>query len=232
MHQSGRNASELVEIDPFTQAFYEIDTDSDGVITRADLENFVRRNDIEDGTLVRSWMKLFEPSEGDFITMKVYQEKLGLLEDDKVEITLCLLKHHINHIAGPRVYSEVNTVALSGSPICSTPSLSLGSPETQTYSGLKNPEIRIISASMSAERQSEIIDQICRLVSANKSCSKFNEAQTVADLKRWLESRFGRVWHVILIRGAYWMHYSHEIDCSLQFQLGSYVYLLWRTPAG
>lgn len=53
MHQSSRNTSDLVEVDPFTQAFHEIDTDSDGVISRADLENFVRRNDIEDGTLVR-----------------------------------------------------------------------------------------------------------------------------------------------------------------------------------
>ncbi|KAL5109225.1 Tegument antigen [Taenia crassiceps] len=198
MHLGSRKTSELVEADPFTQAFYEIDTDSDGVITRADLADFVRRNDIADETLIRSWMKLFEPFECDFITMKVYREKLGLIGNDKRGSKFILVD----------------------------------SPETQTCSGLKNPEIRIISASMSAERQSEIIEQTCRLASSHSRCSKFNEAQTVADLKRWLESRFGRVWHVILVRGAYWMQYSHDIDCSLQFQLRSYVYLLWRTPAG
>ncbi|CDS36243.1 tegumental antigen [Echinococcus multilocularis] len=203
MHQGSRNALELVEVDPFTQAFYEIDTDSDGIITRVDLEDFVRKNDIEDDTLVRSWVKLFEPSEGGFITMKLYREKLGLLEDDKR---------------------------------CSR-SLLLGSSEMQNYLGLKNPKIRVISASMPNERQSEIIGQICHFASSgsgssSSSDSKFNEAQVVADLKRWLDSRYGRAWHVLLIRGAYWMHYSHEIDCALQFQLGSYVYLLWRTPAG
>ncbi len=49
----GKTSSELVEIDPFTQAFYEIDEDGDGIISKADLENFVRKNKLGDDTLVR-----------------------------------------------------------------------------------------------------------------------------------------------------------------------------------
>ena len=90
---------------------------------------------------------------------------------------------------------------------------------------------------MSTERQGEIIDYVSHIVSNLYECdnisvssSKVNEAQTVATLKQWLEMHFGRFWHVLSIRGSYWMQYSHEIDCSLQFQLGPFVYLLWRTP--
>lgn len=91
---------------------------------------------------------------------------------------------------------------------------------------------------MPPERQAEIIDYVYHITSniyevdnIGGGNSKIHEAQTVAALKQWLELHYGRVWHVLCIRGSYWMQYSHEIDCSLQFQLGSFVYLLWRTPS-
>lgn len=42
-----------MEMDPFTQAFYEIDTDKDGIITRANLEEFVRKREATDDSLVK-----------------------------------------------------------------------------------------------------------------------------------------------------------------------------------
>lgn len=53
MQTGGRNGPDLSEVDSFTQAFYEIDADSDKIITRADLEQFVRKNDFTDDTLVK-----------------------------------------------------------------------------------------------------------------------------------------------------------------------------------
>ncbi len=88
-------------------------------------------------------------------------------------------------------------------------------------------EARVISVNMPSNRQAEILDQVQRL-----TARKLTEAQLVAELKRWLEDRYDRAWHVLIIKGSYWMHYSHEVDCSFQFHLGSHVYLMWRTPAG
>lgn len=48
-----KKSTDLLEIDPFTQAFYEIDQDGDGVISKTDLENFVRLNNLGDDTLVK-----------------------------------------------------------------------------------------------------------------------------------------------------------------------------------
>ena len=47
------SATDYSEADPFTQAFYEIDTDNDGIITRANLEEFVRKKECADESLVR-----------------------------------------------------------------------------------------------------------------------------------------------------------------------------------
>ncbi|VDL60321.1 unnamed protein product [Hymenolepis diminuta] len=208
MNTGGGIVADFNDSDPFTQAFYEIDADSDGIITRADLEHFVQKNEFVDENLVKSWMKLFDASEKDLITMHLYKKKLGLPDDD-----------------GDHTNSSHSSF-----------------PEPPSYAAMRASEIRIISASMPTIRQAEIIEESCRLIATNtdvsNSCTgcsrntKFNESQTAANLKQWLELRFGRVWHVIIVQGSYWMHYSHEIDCSLQFQIGSHVFLLWRTPSG
>ncbi|VDD82483.1 unnamed protein product [Mesocestoides corti] len=190
-----KRTSELKEIDPFTQAFNEIDTNGDGVITKADLEEFVRRNDLGDDLLVKSWMNLFDTSNDELITIKAYRERLGL----RVDEGYC--------------------------PKSPEPT----SPEMQSYPSQTRPDVRLISGNMPADRQSEIIEEVRRLTNDSP---KFKEAELVAELKRWLEDRYDRVWHVILVKGSYWMHYSHEVDCSLQFHMGSHVYLMWRTPAG
>lgn len=116
-------------------------------------------------------------------------------------------------------------------------------PDPPSYAAMRASEIQVISASMPPVRQAEIIEECCRSIYNNLDAgsgsfgsttggigTKFNESQTAADLKQWLEMRFGRVWHVIVVNGSYWMHYSHEIDCSLQFKIGSHVFLIWRTP--
>nr|CDS30646.1 tegumental antigen [Hymenolepis microstoma] len=207
MNTGGGIVVDFNDSDPFTQAFYEIDTDSDGIITRADLEQFVRNNDFVDKNLVKSWMKLFDTSESDLITIQLYKKKLGLPDDER-----------------DRTNSSHSSF-----------------PEPPSYANMRASEIRIISASMPAINQAEVIEESCRLIATNTEGSnsfsggsrtiKFNESQTAANLRQWLELRFGRVWHVIIVQGSYWMHYSHEIDCSLQFQIGSHVFLLWRTPS-
>ncbi len=83
----GKTSSELVEIDPFTQAFYEIDEDGDGIISKVDLENFVRKNKLGDDTLVRvsesAWhnsLALVSHQEGSVpIKVTIYLDQILLL---------------------------------------------------------------------------------------------------------------------------------------------------------
>ncbi|KAM7535497.1 hypothetical protein Aperf_G00000103290 [Anoplocephala perfoliata] len=170
MDTGGRTVLDFDEVNPFAQAFYEIDADNDGIITKADLERFVRKNNVADDRLVKSWMKLFRASENDIITMQLYKKILGLSEVDR---------------------DQANS---------SQSSL----PEPPSYAAIRASETRVISASMSANRQAEIVEEVCRLIAANtdgrsnysnSANLKFNESQTVADLKQWLESQFGSVWH-------------------------------------
>lgn len=93
----------------------------------------------------------------------------------------------------------------------------------------RESEVRVISASMPVGRREEIVRYLKNLLVSD---SQISETQLVAALKRWLEAKYEPTWHVLAIKGSYWMHYSHEVDCSFQFHLGSHVYLMWRTPTG
>ncbi|KAM7535496.1 hypothetical protein Aperf_G00000103290 [Anoplocephala perfoliata] len=53
MDTGGRTVLDFDEVNPFAQAFYEIDADNDGIITKADLERFVRKNNVADDRLVK-----------------------------------------------------------------------------------------------------------------------------------------------------------------------------------
>ncbi|VEL30734.1 unnamed protein product [Protopolystoma xenopodis] len=55
------------------------------------------------------------------------------------------------------------------------------------------------------------------------------EGDVAAALKLFLDKKYGRLWHVVLVRGSFWMNYSHEKDASLQFRDGPYSILVWKT---
>lgn len=89
------------------------------------------------------------------------------------------------------------------------------------------PDVRVITADMPMPQQNQILEEVRRLTEASK---RLDEGALVGKLKEWLQINFGGAWHVVIVQGSYWMNYSHEPNCSLQFHLGSSVYILWRTP--
>ncbi|CAH8569271.1 unnamed protein product [Dicrocoelium dendriticum] len=89
--------------------------------------------------------------------------------------------------------------------------------------------VQIIASTMSLSKQVEITNKFVELV--EKTGGKSEELQNVArDLKAFLDSKYGRVWQVVVLNGSYWMNYSHEPLMSMQFKYEPNICLLWRTP--
>ncbi|VEL13018.1 unnamed protein product [Protopolystoma xenopodis] len=91
-------------------------------------------------------------------------------------------------------------------------------------------DVIVISANMALEDQIDISDEARRLIQPDQS-SRVEERRLTGDLKRYLDTKYGRMWHVVVLNGSYWMNYSHEPQYSFQFRIGRYVILCWRTPA-
>ncbi|CAH8450299.1 unnamed protein product [Heterobilharzia americana] len=51
------------------------------------------------------------------------------------------------------------------------------------------------------------------------------------NLKLWLQKVYGPTWHVVVLRGAYGLSYTHLENRSFQFQLQDRCFLIWGTPS-
>lgn len=92
-------------------------------------------------------------------------------------------------------------------------------------------DVQILDSTMSPTKQSEAINMFKRLVS-QKSGSAENMEKVSTEFKQMLEKQYGRVWHVVILCGSFWMSYSHEPFLSLQFKHGKWICSIWRTPSG
>ncbi|VDL95361.1 unnamed protein product [Schistocephalus solidus] len=181
-------------VEPFTRAFMEIDQNSDGVITKADLQRFVRKNNLVEDEMVESWMRLFDGCHTETITLSAYLDRLGLQQPKDNE------PHR----------------------------------DTRQPNEEKSPHgsssVRIVTVNMVPEDQAAVLQKVREITASSDNQARLDESAVTKELKKWLESRYGRTWHVIIIRGSYWMNFSHEPDFSFQFEMGPYVYAMWRTP--
>ncbi|THD27819.1 Tegument antigen [Fasciola hepatica] len=55
-------------------------------------------------------------------------------------------------------------------------------------------------------------------------------AEYAKGLKVYLDKEYGRAWHVIVVRGSFWMNFSHVQERSFQFRLKGWHFLIWQTP--
>ncbi|CAH8462990.1 unnamed protein product [Schistosoma turkestanicum] len=93
-------------------------------------------------------------------------------------------------------------------------------------------DFEIILSKMSPQAEYDITERVRELVGDIKAL-KESEITGLSDkIKKYLDETYGRVWQVLIIRGSYWMNFSHEPFKSFQFKYGQYIFLLWRTPCG
>ncbi|CAL8072168.1 unnamed protein product [Calicophoron daubneyi] len=89
-------------------------------------------------------------------------------------------------------------------------------------------DIRVISVQMSMQDQVDISNETRRLALAT---DPFDAAVISKKLKQYLDNKYGGIWQVIVVRGAYWMTFSHIGKRSFQFYLRGYAYVLFDSGA-
>ncbi|KAG5454285.1 Tegument antigen [Clonorchis sinensis] len=54
--------------------------------------------------------------------------------------------------------------------------------------------------------------------------------EVVSRIKMRLDSLYGPLWHVFIVRGQYWAYYSHDTRTGLVFKKDDLIYLMYRSP--
>ncbi|CAH8450316.1 unnamed protein product [Heterobilharzia americana] len=88
------------------------------------------------------------------------------------------------------------------------------------------PEIYVIMQELPLEDQIKISEEAYRLT---QSKDKFIEKEVSEKLKRWLDSTYGRHWHVTLVKGSYWTTYTHTPKWSFHFKIDQHSFIIYRT---
>ncbi|VDQ04964.1 unnamed protein product [Trichobilharzia regenti] len=93
-------------------------------------------------------------------------------------------------------------------------------------------DFEIILSKLSKQAEYDITERVRELF-GNTTENKDAEIKDISNkLKQYLDDTYDRVWQVVILRGSYWMNFSHEPFKSIQFKYGPYIILLWRTPKG
>ncbi|CAL8092567.1 unnamed protein product [Calicophoron daubneyi] len=87
------------------------------------------------------------------------------------------------------------------------------------------PDIRVITSDMTMEDQVEISDEARKIA---KSTDPFDPNAVIAELKKFLDLKFGPSWQVEIARGCYWIVHDHIPHYCFHFFMNGYVYLLWK----
>ncbi|KAK4473980.1 hypothetical protein MN116_003299 [Schistosoma mekongi] len=96
---------------------------------------------------------------------------------------------------------------------------------------IKPINANIIKSAMSTTKKAKVIETFDKLMQQYGKNEK-NLHKVSPELKKFLEETYGNVWHVLIMNGSFWMSYSYEPFCSLQFEKNNYSCSVWRTPNG
>uniref|UniRef100_A0A5K3EV59 EF-hand domain-containing protein n=1 Tax=Mesocestoides corti TaxID=53468 RepID=A0A5K3EV59_MESCO len=89
------------------------------------------------------------------------------------------------------------------------------------------PEILQIAEDMEPDRQKAIFEFVQQAEDNNKD----SERNVVRWLKAKLDEEYGRLWHVIIVKGQYYAFYSYEAGYSFCFKKGHRIYIIYKTPS-
>jgi len=85
-------------------------------------------------------------------------------------------------------------------------------------------DVEVIFADMELEMQMDIAEIV------RDSMKLEQKSDWPRTIKRKLDEQFGRLWHVIVLRGEFWELVSHEPGMAFNFKLNKHIFLTWRTP--
>ncbi|CAL8072170.1 unnamed protein product [Calicophoron daubneyi] len=101
----------------------------------------------------------------------------------------------------------------------------LGLDPLTVKSEVLDPEVTIIKAHLNAGHQKEIIEETKKIF---QKTSPVDPQKLSSELKEFLDGKYGKMWQVVILRGAYWMTYTYLPDQSLQFVYKNYIFLVWK----
>ncbi|VDP66570.1 unnamed protein product [Echinostoma caproni] len=88
------------------------------------------------------------------------------------------------------------------------------------------PEFEVIKATMGMNEQIALSEEVYVI---ERECQ--GDTRYIADrLKKYLDSRYGRMWHVVICKGSTASSFSHIPYTSFFFLYKGHTYLIWRTP--
>ncbi|CAI2725203.1 unnamed protein product [Schistosoma spindalis] len=158
-----------------------------------------------------------------FITTFGAIDKRGVNVITINELRNYVTENHLDKEMIPIIFSSkgfnLDTIIFFSQAVISKPLY--GIPTT----GLR-PEIFVIMQELPLQDQIKISEEAYRLTQPQ---DKFIEKEASEKLKRWLDTTYGRHWHVTIVRGSYWTTYTHIPNWSFHFKINQHSFIIYRT---
>ncbi|VDP71908.1 unnamed protein product [Echinostoma caproni] len=87
-------------------------------------------------------------------------------------------------------------------------------------------DIHVILDQMPMNNQLKLVQEARRLA---KMTTSDDRTYLTQQLKRFADENLGGSWQVMIVKGAYWITFTHLPDNSFHFHMDDYSYLFWRS---
>ncbi|VDL61774.1 unnamed protein product [Hymenolepis diminuta] len=87
-------------------------------------------------------------------------------------------------------------------------------------------ELLQIAEDMEPDKQKAIFE----LVQQVEDVHGANDRDIVRSLKTKLDDKYGRLWHIFIVKGQFHAFYSYEGGNSFCFKKGPRIYIIYKTP--
>ncbi|KAM3182806.1 hypothetical protein ACTXT7_011569 [Hymenolepis weldensis] len=87
-------------------------------------------------------------------------------------------------------------------------------------------ELLQIAEDMEPDKQKAIFELVQQVEDAHGA----NDRDIVRSLKTKLDDKYGRLWHIFIVKGQYHAFYSYEGGNSFCFKKGPRIYIIYKTP--
>ncbi|KAF8572208.1 hypothetical protein P879_01701 [Paragonimus westermani] len=124
-------------------------------------------------------------------------------------------------------YDKNNTGKITLSEVCKVQGVDIK--EARKQYGTPPPELAGVEI-IETDMPEAMRVKVCQMIDEGMETHEKDEAGLVNYLKKELDSKFGRLWHVVTVYGRYYTFYTYEMGYNFTFKKNDRIFIVYKTP--
>ncbi|KAA3677034.1 uncharacterized protein DEA37_0006357 [Paragonimus westermani] len=124
-------------------------------------------------------------------------------------------------------FDKNNTGKITLSELCKVQGVDIK--EARKQYGTPPPELADVEI-IETDMPEAMRVKVCQMIDEGMETHEKDEAGLVNYLKKELDSKFGRLWHVVTVYGRYYTFYTYEMGYNFTFKKNDRIFIVYKTP--